>query len=198
MRLLAGVAVACALVLTACNEDDGSDAKTSSPTPSTASASPTAPASATPSQSASSPQTSTSPSKASSPSASVPASSAPPPPAPGSKEGAIERYEYFLHAVGREDLDAVCEVAAPAAKKAENDGFGPCRSTFPITFRLIPDSQQTAMRTATVDPKLVAMPSPTKVVIPITAVKSTPALSQEGLGDSAVMEYVNNKWYVTD
>jgi hypothetical protein len=117
---------------------------------------------------------------------------------PKSKEGAIQRYEQFLHAVGREDLDTICEVAAPAAKKAQDDGFGPCRSTFPITFQMIPDSQQKAMRTATVDPELVVVQSPTKVVIPLAAVKSTPPLSEEGLGDSAVVEYADNNWYVTD
>lgn len=117
---------------------------------------------------------------------------------PKTKEGAIQRYEQFLHAVGREDLDTICEVAAPAAKKAEDDGFGPCRSTFPITFQMIPDSQQKAMLTATVDPKLVVMQGSAKVVIPLSAVKSTPALSEAGMGDSATVEFINNNWYVTD
>ncbi|WP_203557863.1 hypothetical protein [Streptomyces sp. S4.7] len=54
----------------------------------------------------------------------------PAPNAPKTVEGAIQRYEEFLHAVGREDIDTVCEVAGPAAKQAEDQGFGPCESTF--------------------------------------------------------------------
>ncbi|WP_436791448.1 hypothetical protein [Yinghuangia sp. YIM S10712] len=202
MRALVGVAVACVLVLTACGEDDGS-AKTSSPTSDTPSAatSPTSSAFVTQSPTASaspSPKTSASSASATASPTSAPASSAVPGPAPKSKEGAIQRYEQFLHAVGREDLDTICEVAGPAAEKAEDDGFGPCRSTFPITFRMIPDSQQQAMRTATVDPQRVVVQGPTKVVIPLSAVKSTSPLSEEAMGDSATVEYIGNNWYVTD
>ncbi|MEV0373767.1 hypothetical protein AB0I10_28845 [Streptomyces sp. NPDC050636] len=51
-------------------------------------------------------------------------------PAPRTKEGAIQRYEQYLHALGREDIDMVCEVAGPAAKKSQGRGLGPCTLTY--------------------------------------------------------------------
>src|SRR6478609_5244260 len=44
-------------------------------------------------------------------------------PAPRTTQGAIQRYEQYLHAVGHEDLDTVCDVAGPAAKKAQDEGL---------------------------------------------------------------------------
>src|SRR6478752_5832676 len=35
-------------------------------------------------------------------------------PAPRTTQGAIQRYEQYLHAVGNADLDTVCDVAGPA------------------------------------------------------------------------------------
>ncbi|WP_436772555.1 hypothetical protein [Yinghuangia sp. YIM S09857] len=205
MRALAGVAVACVLVLSACGEDDGSDKTAPPPTSSGAPVPTTASSASSPTESPSAPASSSTATggqpSATSAKPSAPQSSAPaekPGAAPKTKEGAIQRYEAFLHAVGREDLDTICDVAGPAAKKAENDGFGPCRSTFPITFQMIPDSEQAAMRTATVDPGGVTQQSATKVVIPLSAVKASAPLSEEGMGDSAVMEYINGNWYVTD
>lgn len=48
-------------------------------------------------------------------------------PALRTKEGAIQRYEQYLHAVGREDINTVCEVAGPAAKQAEDQGSARAR-----------------------------------------------------------------------
>ncbi|WP_381789571.1 hypothetical protein [Streptomyces niveus] len=121
----------------------------------------------------------------------------PAPNAPKTKEGAIQRYEEFLHAVGREDIDTVCEVAGPAAKQAEDQGFGPCESTFLITFQMIPPENKKALQTATVDPQGVAGPAPDKFEIPAEAVRASVTFSESEIG-SSTMEYMKDEWYIVD
>lgn len=110
--------------------------------------------------------------------------------------GAVERYETFLHAVGKQDLATACEIAAPAAKKAEDEGFGPCEQTFPITFSMFSASQRKALLSATVDRGGITETS-TKVEIPAKAVRSAAKFTGSDLGD-AVLELRGGKWYVTD
>jgi hypothetical protein len=110
--------------------------------------------------------------------------------------GAVERYETFLHAVGREDVATACEIAAPAAKKAEDEGFGPCEQTLPITFKLFSAAQRKALLTATVDRGSVTQSSK-KVEIPAKAVRAGVKFTDSDLGD-AVLELRNGAWYVTD
>ncbi|MFD4771418.1 hypothetical protein [Streptomyces niveus] len=118
-------------------------------------------------------------------------------PAPRTTEAAIERYEEFLHAVGREDIDTVCEVAGPAAKRAEDQGFGPCTATFQITFKMISPTQKKALQTATVDPGRVVELVPGKVEMPTESIKSSATFSEDELG-SSTLEYLKNNWYITD
>ena len=118
-------------------------------------------------------------------------------PAPRTKAGAIKRYEVFLHAVGHEDIDTVCDVAGPAAKQAEDEGLGPCTSTFLVTFKMISPAQKKALQTATVDPQRVVVRSPDKVEIPVGAVKASMTFSEDELGDST-LEYLKTDWYITD
>jgi hypothetical protein len=113
------------------------------------------------------------------------------------KNGAVQRYEQFLHAVGNQDLDTVCEVAGPAAKKAEDEGLGPCRTTFPITFQLIPPEKRKALQTATVDPAQVQRKSAGEFTIPVGAIKASTTFGEDELGD-ATMSYLGGNWYVTD
>ena len=117
--------------------------------------------------------------------------------APRTTAGAIQRYEVFLHAVGREDIRTVCEVAGPAAKQAENEGLGPCTSSFLLTFKMITPTQKKALRTATVDPKRVVVRSRDKVDIPAAAVKASVTFTEDELGVST-LEYLKNNWYITD
>ncbi|WJV51008.1 hypothetical protein [Streptomyces flavofungini] len=136
------------------------------------------------------------------PSASAPAKkpSATPPgdrPAPKTKQGAIRRYEQYLHALGREDIDTVCEVAGPAAKKAEEEGVGPCTSTYVTVFKMISPAQKKALRTATVDPQRVLVRTPAKIEMPVAAVRSTATFSESDLG-SYTLEYLKKDWYITD
>lgn len=57
-------------------------------------------------------------------------------PAPRTKERAIQRYEQYLHALGREDIGTVCEVAGPGTKKAEDKGGTvPARRRMPLCSR---------------------------------------------------------------
>lgn len=192
MRLAVGVvAVAGVLLVAGCNDDKSKDdakAPTSAPATTTA-ASASAPAStAAPS------------SPATSPAASAPASSAPAPAKPGgsapqSKEGAIQRYEAVLHALGRGDLDTLCDIAGPAAKQAEAEGMGSCRQSFTMMLQMISPAQKTALRDATVDPAKVTTSSTTRVVIPASAIKASMTFRQDELGIQT-MEYQKGNWFV--
>ncbi|MET7990240.1 hypothetical protein ABZU76_04955 [Amycolatopsis sp. NPDC005232] len=114
-----------------------------------------------------------------------------------STAGAITRYEAFLHAVGKEDLATACEIAGPAAKKAEDEGWGPCEQTFPITFQMISAQQKAALRGATVDSGRVTETSSTKVEIPATAIRASVKFSDSDIGD-ATMAYRGGQWFVID
>jgi hypothetical protein len=119
--------------------------------------------------------------------------------APSTKKAAADavgRYETYLHAVGGKDVATACEIAAPAAKKAEDEGFGPCEQTLPITFGMFTPSQRKALLSATVDRSRITG-SATKVEIPAKAIKSSSMFTAGDLGD-AVLELRNGKWYVTD
>lgn len=117
--------------------------------------------------------------------------------APRTKERAIQRYELYLHALGREDIGTVCEVAGPAAKKAQDQGFGPCTSTYATVFGMISPAQKKALQTATVDRQGVAVRTPDRIEMPVEAVRASVAFSESDLGD-CTMEYLENDWYITD
>lgn len=195
MRLAVGVvAVAGVLLVAGCNDDKSKDdAKAPTSAPATA-ASPSASAStAAPSSPATSPA-------ASAPASPAPASSAPAPAKPGgsapqSKEGAIQRYEAVLHALGRGDLDTLCDIAGPAAKQAEAEGMGSCRQSFTMMLQMISPAQKTALRDATVDPAKVTTSSTTRVVIPASAIKASMTFRQDELGIQT-MEYQKGNWFV--
>jgi hypothetical protein len=148
------------------------------------------------------------PSSTATPPVTVTASSTPPTPTtppqptttprstPAKPAGAVERYEAYLHAVGDEDVTTACEIAAPAAKKAEDEGFGPCEKTLPISFQLFSAGQRKALRTATVDRGRVTEGSK-KVEIPAKAVQAGVEFTSGDLGD-AVLELRGGKWYITD
>ncbi|MFJ8677628.1 hypothetical protein [Streptomyces sp. NPDC093589] len=118
-------------------------------------------------------------------------------PAPRTKEGAIQRYEQYLHALGREDIDTVCEVARPAAKKAQDQGLGPCTPTYAAVLQMITPVQKKALKTATVDSQRIAVRTPDKVEMPVEAVRASATFSESDLG-SYTLEYLNNDWYITD
>ncbi|MFI6090659.1 hypothetical protein [Streptomyces sp. NPDC051218] len=118
-------------------------------------------------------------------------------PAPRTKQGAIKRYEQYLHALGREDIDTVCDVAKPAAKKAQDQGFGPCTSTYTTVFQMISPVQKQALKTATVDPQRVAVRTTDKVEMPVEAVKASASFTENDLG-SYTLEYLDNDWYITE
>lgn len=186
VRTLVSVAVSTCVALAACacgpekSEEDTSTA--AKPSQSSESARPEEP-SATPSASARTEKPSAEPTGDQ--------------PVPRTKEGAIQRYEQYLHALGREDINTVCEVAGPAAKQAEDQGFGPCTSTFIVTFQMISPAQKKALRTATVDPQRVAVLAPDKVEIPTEAIRASVTFSESELG-SSTLEYLKSNWYITD
>ncbi|MEU7297286.1 hypothetical protein AB0A76_29505 [Streptomyces exfoliatus] len=118
-------------------------------------------------------------------------------PAPMTKERAIQRYEQYLHGLGREDIDTVCEVAGPGAKKAQDQGFGPCTSTYVIVFQMISPAQKKALQTATVDPQRVVVRTLDKIEMPLEAVRSSATFTESDLG-SYTLEYLKDDYYITD
>lgn len=126
-------------------------------------------------------------------------SSTPPtkPPGGATSAAAIARFEDYLHAVGAEDIDTVCEIAGPAAKQAEDEGFGPCEQTFQVTFALISPQQKQVLKTATVDPALVEVSSPREVQVPAGAVRPAGTFTDHDLGDTT-LAYQNGNWFIID
>jgi hypothetical protein len=111
-------------------------------------------------------------------------------------EGAIQRMEQFLHATGRSDVRTMCEIAGPAAKKAEDEGMGPCESTFPVTLSMISAAQKAALREATVDPAKVSVHGG-QVEVPASAVRASVPFTSSDLGDFT-LEYRGADWYIVD
>lgn len=93
-------------------------------------------------------------------------------------------------------MDTVCEVAGPAAKKAQDQGFGTCTSTYTVVSQMISPEQKTALRTATVDPQRVVVRTPDKVEMPVEAVRASATFSESDLG-SYTLEYIKDAWYIT-
>lgn len=187
-RTMVSMAVSACVALMACacgpeKTNEGADAKPSQSSASTRAEEP----SATPSASARTEEPSSKPS-------STPARNQP---APRTKERAIQRYEQYLHALGREDIATVCEVAGPGAKKAQDKGFGPCTSTYVAVFQMISPVQKKALQTATVDPRRISVRTPDKIEMPLEAVRSSATFSESDLG-SYTLEYLKNDYYITD
>lgn len=194
MRAIVGATVSAILLSAACNDSDSDSAKDrTSPPP--APSSPAAPPSTT-TQSSTPPTTPTSATPTTSASQTPSAGSGTQPAQGKTTEAAIQRYEQYLHALGREDITTVCEIAGPGAKKAEDKGFGPCTSTFAAVFRMISASQKKALQGATVDPKRVSVAGD-KVEIPVAAVKSSATFTSSDLGDYT-LQYLGNAWYIVD
>jgi hypothetical protein len=117
-------------------------------------------------------------------------------PAGPTTEGAIARYEAFLHAVGASDVPTMCEIAGPAAKQAEDEGFGPCEQTMPVMLSMMSPEQKAALKVATVDPGAVTAQG-TTVQIPATAIRAAVPFTSGDLGD-AELSYLEGQWFVTD
>lgn len=181
-RFLLCLAVSAALLLTACDPDEPKPAAAD-----TTSASPAPPATPT--------STEQSPVPTSTEQSSAPKSTEQPS-VPKTKEAAIARYEQFLHGLGNEDITTVCEIAGPGAKVAEDKGFGPCKTTYAIVFQMVSAKQKTALKTATIKPALVSVLSPSKVEIPVEAVKSGATFTNDDLG-GYTLEYLKDNWFIT-
>ncbi|ONI75183.1 hypothetical protein ALI144C_41300 [Actinosynnema sp. ALI-1.44] len=111
---------------------------------------------------------------------------------PNTKEGAIQRYEQALHAIGNEDTATLCEIAAPAMKTVPM----PCDKAFQAMFRMIPAAKRKALQTATVDPAKVQVKSG-QVTIPAAAIKAGVPFAERELGIQT-LAYMNDNWFIID
>ncbi|WP_331771586.1 hypothetical protein OG948_49255 (plasmid) [Embleya sp. NBC_00888] len=193
MRAIVGVTVSAVLLLAACNDSDSAKDRTSPPP---APSSPAAPPSTT-AQSSTPPTAPTSAPPATSASQTPSAGSGTQPAQGKTTEAAVQRYEQYLHALGREDITTVCEIAGPGAKKAEAEGAGPCTSSFAVVFRMISASQKKSLQSATVDPKRVSVRPSDKVLIPAAAIQASTTFTSSDIGDRT-LQYLGNAWYVVD
>ncbi|MFE5325152.1 hypothetical protein ACFRCG_01845 [Embleya sp. NPDC056575] len=182
------------ILLTACNDGDSPKKQTADRPAPTASAPPSTGAPTTGSSTSPASGTST-PAAAGSqaPSATTDARA----PQGASPEAAIRRFEEFLHGLGREDIATLCEIAGPAAKQAENEGAGPCATSFTGMFRMMSATGKKALTTATVDPALVSVRGTDRVDIPARAIRATTTFTSGDLGDST-LRFIDNAWYVVD
>ena len=119
-------------------------------------------------------------------------------PARNSMERAVARFEDYLHALGEGDIDTVCEIAGPAAQVAEDEGFGPCESTFgTVVEQMISPEQAEALKTATVNLALIESTGPGRIHIPVEAVKADVTFTEEDLG-SYTISYQDGDWFLVD
>ncbi len=114
---------------------------------------------------------------------------------PHTTAGAIQRMEKFLHALGSGDIASLCEIAGPAAKQAEDEGFGPCETTMAQMHGMVSAAQQAALRDATVDPAKVT--GGARVEIPASAVRAATPFTSSDLGDYT-LEYRGDDWFIID
>lgn len=119
--------------------------------------------------------------------------SAAPGPVAKTKEGAIQRYERLLHAVGDQDTPTVCEITAPALKTVPM----PCPEAIKMMYGMIPAAKRQALRTVTIDPAKVRAKGPGEFVIPASAVRGSVTFAERELG-TQTMTYVDGDWFVTD
>ncbi|MDI2125210.1 hypothetical protein [Yinghuangia seranimata] len=194
MRALLAVAVCGLLAVTACSDDSKDKASASPAAASSAPVSAPAPAPAT-SPAPVAPPTSAAPSAT--PSAGKASSTPPGSTGTQTTAGALQRFEQYLRALGREDLTTACEIAAPAAKKAEGMGMGDCKSSFTGMLKLIPPAQKQALQSATIDAAKVTVQGSAKVEVPAAAVKASVTFTSDDLGDYT-LEFMNGNWFITD
>ena len=125
------------------------------------------------------------------------------PPSPSSTvvprtiEAAIARYLTVLHALSRGDLKTMCAIAGPAAKQAEAEGFGKCRTTFAITRSMFSTTQLKALRTATVSKSKVTRRANGNVDIPARAVVADARFTEHDLSDMT-LSYRHGNWFIID
>jgi hypothetical protein len=137
------------------------------------------------------------PTQVPSPPATTPSTSTPPSGPPATVDGAIARYETFLHALGNSDAATICEIAGPGMKKAEAQGIGPCPNAWRVVFGWISPAQRAALKVATVDKARITAQTPGKVLVPASAVKAPVTFTSDDLGDRT-LEYLHGQWYITD
>jgi hypothetical protein len=116
---------------------------------------------------------------------------------PRTTEAAIARYLTMLHALSRGDLKTVCAIAGPAAKQAEAEGFGKCRTTMAITRSMFSATQLKALRTATVSRSKVTRRANGNVDIPARAVIADARFTEHDLSDMT-LSYRHGNWFIID
>ncbi|WP_285630060.1 hypothetical protein [Actinoallomurus iriomotensis] len=99
--------------------------------------------------------------------------------------------------MSRSDVKTMCVIGGPAAKKAEDEGFGKCRTTFAITLSMISDAQLKALRTATVDKSKVTRRANGDVDIPARAVVADVRFTAHDLSDMT-LSYRHGNWFIID
>jgi hypothetical protein len=115
-------------------------------------------------------------------------------PVANTTEAAVARFEDFLHALGEGDIDTLCDIAGPAAQVAEDEGFGPCPTTYGMVLGMISPEQAAALRTATVDIDRVGALAG-RVDIPVEAVVADVTFTESDLG-SYTLAYQDGNWFI--
>lgn len=112
---------------------------------------------------------------------------------PKTSGAAVDRYEDYLHAVGKSELDTMCEIAKPAMDTVPGD----CESNFKIMLGMFSADQLKALETATIDTSQVKKQGPGTVDIPASAVQADATFGANDLGD-VTLEYQKDNWFIVD
>ncbi|MFC0040730.1 hypothetical protein [Actinomadura rayongensis] len=116
---------------------------------------------------------------------------------PRTVDAAIARYLTAVRALGTGDLTTLCAIAGPAAKRAEVQGFGKCRTTFAITRSMFSDAQLAALQTATVNKAMVTRRANGDVDVPARAVVAATRFTARDLSD-LTLSYRHGNWFIID
>ena len=108
---------------------------------------------------------------------------------------AVDRFEDFLHAMGDEDIDLLCEIAEPAARIGEEQGFGSCEETFAMTLSTLSGEQKTALSHAGVRTSKVQENEDGTVFFPVECIDADVTFTERNLS-SFTMEYQGTDWFV--
>lgn len=112
---------------------------------------------------------------------------------PKTSGAAIDRYEEYLHAVGKSELDTMCEIAKPAMDTVSGD----CKANFRMMLSMFSTEQLKALETATIDTSQVKKRDPGTVDIPASAVQADATFGANDLGD-VTLEYQKDNWFIVD
>lgn len=111
-------------------------------------------------------------------------------------ESAVERFERFMHAYGRGNADAVCEIGEEAIIAGFGNQIQDCARAVALGRRFNGPRILASLRGATVDPSQAVQVAPDRVEIPRSAISEGAALFTAA-DDRVAMVWAGGDWTVS-